>query len=50
MPSTIAMEKACNPFARIDQLSVMEFCGQCDDRAERMRLVRKGKDDWGRSK
>jgi len=30
-PSTIAMEKACNPFARIYQLSVMEFCGPCVD-------------------
>jgi hydroxyacylglutathione hydrolase len=48
VPSTIGIEKACNPFARIDQLSVMEFCGQCDDRAERMKRVRKGKDDWGR--
>lgn len=49
VPSTVEMEKACNPFARIDQTSVMEFCGECgDDRNERMRLVRKGKDDWGR--
>jgi hydroxyacylglutathione hydrolase len=48
VPSTIKMEKKCNPFARIDELSVMEFCGQCEDRNERMRLVRKGKDDWGR--
>lgn len=48
IPSTIGKEKAFNPFARIDQLSVMEFCGPCDDRTERMRLVRKGKDDWGR--
>lgn len=48
IPSTIGMEKSCNPFARIDQMSVMEFCGPCDDRSERMRLVRKGKDDWGR--
>ena len=49
IPSTIAMEKKCNPFARIDHLSMMKFCGACgDDRSERMRLVRKGKDDWGR--
>jgi len=49
IPSTIAMEKKCNPFARIDHLSMMEFCGECaNDRSERMRLVRKGKDDWGR--
>ena len=48
VPSTIGKEKACNPFARIDQFSVMEFCGECDDRSERMRRVRKGKDDWGR--
>eukprot|EP00577_Skeletonema_sp_RCC1716_P018310 CAMPEP_0113401180 /NCGR_PEP_ID=MMETSP0013_2-20120614/16546_1 /TAXON_ID=2843 ORGANISM="Skeletonema costatum, Strain 1716" /NCGR_SAMPLE_ID=MMETSP0013_2 /ASSEMBLY_ACC=CAM_ASM_000158 /LENGTH=262 /DNA_ID=CAMNT_0000286353 /DNA_START=75 /DNA_END=863 /DNA_ORIENTATION=- /assembly_acc=CAM_ASM_000158 len=48
IPSTIAMEKACNPFARIDHLSVMDFCGPCDDRSDRMRLVRKGKDDWGK--
>ena len=48
-PSTIATEKECNPFARIDHLSMMKFCGECvDDRSERMRLVRKGKDDWGR--
>lgn len=54
VPSTIGMEKACNPFARIDTLDVMEFCGPCGDgdndsniRSERMRLVRKGKDDWG---
>lgn len=49
VPSTIAAEKACNPFARLDQSNVMEFCGMCDDRVERMRLVRKGKDNWGRS-
>lgn len=48
IPTTIGKEKACNPFARIDVMSVMEFCGPCDDRSERMRLVRKGKDDWGR--
>ncbi|KAL7478639.1 hypothetical protein ACHAW6_004397 [Cyclotella cf. meneghiniana] len=48
VPSTIGMEKACNPFARIDHLDVMEFCGQCEDRTERMRLVRKRKDDWGK--
>jgi hydroxyacylglutathione hydrolase len=48
VPSTIGMEKECNPFARIDHLTVMEFCGQVEDRTERMRLVRKGKDDWGR--
>ena len=50
VPSTSAKEKECNPFARIDHLAVMEFCGSCDDRNERMRLVRKGKDDWGRRK
>ncbi|KAL7527824.1 hypothetical protein ACHAWF_010842 [Thalassiosira exigua] len=49
VPSTIAEERANNPFARIDEPTVMEFCGMCDDRAERMRLVRKGKDDWSRS-
>ena len=48
IPSTIAEEKAHNPFARIDHPDVMQFCGPCDDRHERMRLVRKGKDDWGR--
>ena len=48
VPTTIAKEKAYNPFARIDQPDVVEFCGMCDDRVERMRLVRKGKDDWGR--
>mmetsp|Transcript_20917 Transcript_20917/g.45601 ORF Transcript_20917/g.45601 Transcript_20917/m.45601 type:complete len:261 (+) Transcript_20917:115-897(+) len=48
IPSTVGMEKSCNPFARIDHLSMMKFCGQCEDRTERMRLVRKGKDDWGR--
>ena len=49
VPSTIAIEKRCNPFARIDTSSkIMEFCGRCTDRSERMRLVRKGKDDWGR--
>jgi hydroxyacylglutathione hydrolase len=47
VPSTIALEKACNPFCRIDTPKVMEFCGNCSDRSERMRLVRKGKDDWG---
>lgn len=48
IPSTIAEEKAHNPFARIDHPDIMRFCGPCDDRHERMRLVRKGKDDWGR--
>lgn len=49
VPSTIADEKSCNPFARIDSSSkIMEFCGNCTDRSERMRLVRKGKDDWGK--
>ena len=48
VPTTIGREKAANPFARIDALEVMEFCQRCPDRVERMRLVRKGKDDWGR--
>ena len=47
IPSTIAQEKACNPFCRIDTVKITEFCGNCTDRSERMRLVRKGKDDWG---
>ncbi len=49
IPSTIAMEKACNPFSRLDSAKITEFCGNCSDRNEKMRLVRKGKDDWGRS-
>ena len=49
VPSTIGDERRCNPFARIDISSqVQSFCGNCTDRSERMRLVRKGKDDWGR--
>jgi hydroxyacylglutathione hydrolase len=49
IPSTIAQEKACNPFARLSVPKIVEFCGNCSDRSETMRLVRKGKDDWGRS-
>ena len=48
IPSTIGDEKLCNPFARIDVESIIKFCGNASDRAERMRLVRKGKDDWGK--
>ena len=47
IPSTISDEKKCNPFARIDAQDIIKFCGDASDRAERMRLVRKGKDDWG---
>ena len=36
VPSTIADEKKHNPFAKIDNLAIMEFCGPCDDRNERM--------------
>eukprot|EP00591_Stephanopyxis_turris_P011387 CAMPEP_0195529154 /NCGR_PEP_ID=MMETSP0794_2-20130614/31594_1 /TAXON_ID=515487 /ORGANISM="Stephanopyxis turris, Strain CCMP 815" /LENGTH=257 /DNA_ID=CAMNT_0040660413 /DNA_START=72 /DNA_END=842 /DNA_ORIENTATION=+ len=46
IPSTIGKEKMCNPFCRIDDPRMIEFCGFCTDRSERMRLVRKGKDDW----
>ena len=48
VPSTIGDEKQCNPFARIDDPAILKFVGGPPDRAERMRLVRKGKDDWGR--
>jgi hydroxyacylglutathione hydrolase len=47
VPSTIGAEKSCNPFCRLDTRQIMEFCGNCEPRSERMRLVRKGKDDWG---
>ena len=49
VPTTIGAERACNPFARVDAPAIAAFCPRAgDDRAERMRLVRKGKDDWGR--
>ena len=35
--------------APVDAPAIAAFCPRAgDDRAERMRLVRKGKDDWGR--
>jgi len=48
VPSTVADEKRCNPFARLDAAAIVTFVGGFADRAERMRLVRKAKDDWGR--
>ena len=48
VPSTIGVERQCNPFSRLDQPNIAEFCGNCSNEGgERMRLVRKGKDDWG---
>lgn len=48
VPSTVADEKRCNPFARLDAPDIVSFVGGFADKAERMRLVRKAKDDWGR--
>ena len=47
-PALLEWRKLAIQSARIDQMSVMELCGPCDDRSDQMRLVRKGKDDWGR--
>ena len=46
VPSTIGDEKRCNPFARLGSLPMFE--NEPGGPAERMRLVRKAKDDWGR--
>ncbi|KAJ1449800.1 beta-lactamase-like protein [Pelagophyceae sp. CCMP2097] len=48
IPSTIGDERATNPFARIDTEAIKAFVGAFADRADRMRLVRKAKDDWGK--
>ena len=49
IPSTIGAEKETNPFARLSAPAIQSFVGIQDDRTEIMRLVRKGKDDWGRA-
>lgn len=48
IPSTIADEKATNPFARLSSPAIEAFTSSSDP-VESMRLVRKGKDDWGRA-
>ena len=49
LPSTLAIERACNPFLRVDAQAVVAWCarqGDATTRAARLALLRRAKDQF----